>query len=183
MPTEYLAHYGVKGMHWGIRKERPRSSTKYKRVGRIREGRTNTVNGKEYKQSFKTSRATRKASKWLMKSVENPSNKSIINASKWANKAQYEKYRDMGRTRKTTLAKGIGIGTGVTSVTVGALGTSAALGAMGASSLAAFSPAVIGLGSAYVGRVVYKKAKRREYKSGYRLAEGKIKAVTDETQE
>lgn len=182
-----LAHHGIMGMKWGVRHEKERAnkpkkikttaapSVKTKRVGRIRNGgRISEVGGRQYKQSFATSRAHRKAQKWIMRSAERPSSKAVIQAQKWQNKEIYEHRRDMGKSRGTRIARSIGN----TMKYGGAAAAAASLVTLGS---AAAGAALIAGGVAVAGAITNTKAKRRQYKQGYRLETGKRIAVPERT--
>ena len=175
-------HYGIRGMKWGVwnsetraRHEggssKPKRSTaaptaRYERVGRVKgQGRMSEVGGKTYKQSRATSKAQRKAAKYLRLSVEKPSASNTVKAQAWQNKAAYEQRRDMGRSRGTRTAKGVGYG--LASLGGAAIGAGVATGQI--------PVAAVGAGTVAVGKTVVTKAMRREYKVGYRLETGKTR--------
>ena len=172
--SDYLAHYGVLGMKWGVRHDRERKGTKrqtaapkvdYKRVGRVKgSGRTFEVGGKKYKQSYKTSKAMRKEQTAVRRAAEYPSVQNTLNASAASHKVTYEKRRDMGRSRGTRIAKGVGGTTTASGIALAAAGLAVAGG---------MPISVAGAGIALSGKFIIDRAKGREYRSGYRLETGK----------
>lgn len=141
-------------------------TARYERVGRVKgQGRMPEVGGKTYKQSHATSKAQRKAAKYLRLSVEKPSASNTVKAQAWQNKAVYEQRRDMGRSRGTRTAKGIGYG--LASLGGAAIGAGVATGQI--------PIAAVGAGTVAAGKTVVTKAMRREYKAGYRLETGKTR--------
>lgn len=113
--SDYLIHYGVKGMKWGVRKERPYSGSK----------RSYKIAKKEYNKSFNRAynyssthpiRQNIKGSKWQKESDKRwgeaidkavASNKA---REKYRNeKKAYKKEHPMSTEKKVAIAAGVGV--------------------------------------------------------------------------